>query len=367
MPSEFNAVKLEPWQGLMERGLGAELTQSQFKELGYSLLDESERIEGIFFALHLYSVRGLTAPSEAIVSSHMQDEGGVGFGIGPDYSELASRITGLGLGEDKEQWNEVKRNRQPFLMLQIGPSKRYSALCGHYKRLEGQIIYEPKMFECAHREVKTKEEKLTSKALSAISCCISPTQDLYIDHLRTYHFGKTESGEVLVQCPQAYAIYESDIGMGSEQLQRALDKAISHTASISSRSGYLLGLGITERDVVKRFLFFFLAIETEIDRVFKSMPPSAFAKAFRSALDAPASDLVHEVVKGRNNNDLRIKFLWCMMTVLPHLSCEDLSAFKELKKIRDGIAHGSFQSLPEQGDAEKAYRLATRILLQGHQ
>jgi hypothetical protein len=223
------------------------------------------------------------------------------------------------------------------------------------------------MFECAHREVKTKEEKLTSKALSAISCCISPTQDLYIDHLRTYHFGKTESGEVLVQCPQAYAIYESDIGMGSEQLQRALDKAISHTASISSRSGYLLGLGITERDVVKRFLFFFLAIETEIDRVFKSMPPSAFAKAFRSALDAPASDLVHEVVKGRNNNDLRIKFLWCMMTVLPHLSCEDLSAFKELKKIRDGIAHGSFQSLPEQGDAEKAYRLATRILLQGHQ
>jgi len=56
-----------------------------------------------------------------------------------------------------------------------------------------------------------------------------------------------------------------------------------------------------------------------------------------------------------------------MMTVLPHLSCEDLSAFKGLKKIRDDIAHGSFQSLPEQGDAEKAYRLATHILLQEHQ
>lgn len=350
----------------MERGPGAELTQSQFKELGYSLLDESERIEGIFFALHLYSVRGLTVPSKAIVSSHIQDEGGVGFGIGPDYSELASRITGFGLGEDKEQWKEVKRNKQPFLMLQIGPSTRHSAICGYYKRLAGQIIYEAKMFECAHREIKTKAEKLTSIALSAISCCISPTQDLYIDHLRTYHFGKTKSGEVLVQCPQAYAFIESDIDMVNEQLQRSLDKATSHTAFISSRSGYLLGLGITERDVVKRFLFFFLAIETEINRVFKDINPSDFSEAFRSALDTPASKLVHKVVTGRNN-DLLVKFLWCMMTIMPHLSCEDLTAFKELKKIRDDISHGSFQSLPEQGDARKAYRLATHILLKDHQ
>jgi len=367
MPSEFNTLKLEPWQRLMERGPGAELTPSQFKEIGYSLLDESESIEGIFFALHLYSVRGLTAPSEAIISSHIQDEGGVRFGIGPDCSELASLLTGLSLGEDNEQWKEVKSTKRPFLMLQIGPSKCYSALCGHYKRFDGQIIYEPKMFECAHREIKTKVEKLTSKALSAISCSISPSQDLYLDHLRTYHFGKTESGEVLVQCPQAYVAIESVIGMGSDQLQRALDKAISHTASISSRSGYLLGLGLTERDVVKRFLFFFLAIETEINRVFKSVPSSAFAEVFRSPLDPPTSNLVHEVVTGRNNNDLRVKFLWCMMTVLPHLSSEDLAAFKELKKIRDDIAHGSFQGLPEQGDAEKAYRLATHILLQEHQ
>ena len=366
MPSEFNSVKLEPLQRLMERGLGAELTRSQFEELGYSLLDESESIEGIFFALHLYSVRGLIAPSEAIISSHTQDEGGVRFGIGSDYDELASLLTGLSIGEDREQWKEVKRTKQPFLMLQIGPSKRYSALCGHYKRLDGQIIYEPKMFECGHREIKTKAEKLTNKALTAISCSISPSQDLYLDHLRTYHFGKTESGEVLVQCPQAHAVIESVIGMESEQLQSALDKAISQTTSIDSRSGHLLGLGLTERDAVKRFLFFFLAIETEINRVFKSVSPSAFAEVFRSPLVASTSDLVHELVTGRNN-DLLVKFFWCMMSVLPHLTSEDLAAFKKLKKIRDDIAHGSFQGLPEQGDAEKAYRLATHILLKEHQ
>lgn len=366
MPSEFNTVKLEPRQRLMERGSGSELTRSQLKELGYLLLDESESIEGIFFALHLYSIRGLTAPREAIISSHIQDEGGVRFGIGPDCDILACLLTGLSIGEDREQWKEVKKTKQPFLMLQIGPSTRYSALCGYYKRLDGQIIYESKMFEYAHREIKAKTEKLTNKALSAICCSISPSQDLYLEHLRTYHFGKTESGEVLVQCPQALAVIESIIGMESEQLQSALDTAISHTTSISSRSGYLLGLGLTERDAVKRFLFFFLAIETEINRVFKSIPPSAFAEVFRSPLATPASDLVHELVTGRNN-DLLVKFFWCMMSVLPHLSSEDLAAFKELKKIRDNIAHGSFHGLPEQGDAESAYRLATHILLQEHQ
>jgi hypothetical protein len=51
-----------------------------------------------------------------------------------------------------------------------------------------------------------------------------------------------------------------------------------------------------------------------------------------------------------------------MKTVMPQLSFDDLNTFMALKKIRDGIAHGSFQQLPSQDEAAKAYRLAARIL-----
>lgn len=356
-------VKLDPWQRRMERGQGADLTQSQFEELGYSMLDTSVSIEGVFYIVHLYSIRGLAAPNEALISPLQSDgKSGIAFGIGKDYNELAKRITGFGLAEDGERWKEYKSNQQPFLLLQIGPSTRHKAKSGHYKRSDGQIIYERKMFELAHREIKTKSEKLTHKLLSAISCSISPSQELYLDHLKASCFGKTESGEALVQLPESYGLIESIIGMKSEELQNALDAAASLTDSISSRSAYLLSLGIAERDIVKRFLFFFLSIEAEINRIFKSMPSSAFSEAFRSPLDEPTSDLVCKIVTGRNSNDLLVKFLWCMQTVLPQLCLDDLSVFQDIKKIRDDIAHGSFHKLPDQDDAAKAYRLAAHIL-----
>jgi hypothetical protein len=347
----------------MERGPGADLTESQFEELGYSMLDTSLSIEGVFYIVHLYSIRGLTSPNEAVVSS-LQSEGqsGIAFGIGKDYNELAERLTGFCLSEDEGRWKEHKDNLQSFLLIQIGPSTRHKAKCGHYKRANGQIIYERKMFEPAHREIKSKAEKLTHKLLGAISCSISHSQELYFNHLTTSCFGKAESGEALVQLPEFCGLIESAMGMKREELQNRLDAAVSFADSISSRSAYLLSLGITERDTVKRFLFFFLSIEAEINRIFKCIPSPAFAEAFRRPLDAPSSELICKIVTGRNNNDLLVKFLWCMQTVLPHLCFDDLLVFKDIKKIRDDIAHGSFQKLPDQDDAAKAYRLAANII-----
>ncbi len=217
------------------------------------------------------------------------------------------------------------------------------------------------MFAHAHREVQTEAEKLTHKALGTIAFCISPSAEIYLDHLKTVYFGKTESGEVLIQLPSFQFLIESMIGMKGEDMQKALDTAVSLTNSVKSQSAYLLGLGIEERDVVKRFLFFFLAIESEVSRVFKSLSSSAFVDAFGSPLELPSADLVHDVVTSRNN-DLLVKLLWCMKTKLPQLSFGDLRAFKDLKMIRDGIAHGFFKQLPGQEEADKAYRLATRVL-----
>jgi hypothetical protein len=347
----------------MEPGLGSELTQSQFEKLGYSMLDTSVSIEGIFYIVHLYSIRGLIAPGEVLVS-RLQSEGktGIAFGIGKDYNELAKQLTGFALAEDGERWKEYIINQQPFLLLQIGPTKLHKAKCGHYNKTDGQIIYERKMFEPAHREIMTKSEKLTHKLLSAISCSISPSHELYLDHLNTSCFGKTESGDALVQLPELYGLVESIVGMKSETLQNALDAAAFSTDSISSKSAYFLSLGVTESDIVKRFLFFFLSIESEINRIFKCITASTFTEVFRSTLDRPTSDLVCKLITGRNNNDLLVKFFWCMKTVLPQLCFDDLSAFKDIKKIRDGIAHGTFQKLPDQDDTAKAYRLAARIL-----
>jgi hypothetical protein len=347
----------------MQRGPGADLNSSQFEELGYSLLDSSAELSGDFYTAHLYSIRGLIAPDEAIVASGtIHDTAKVTFGIGKRCNELANRITGLDLVEDEDQWNTSDRHRPPFLLLQIGPSRRHRAECGYYKNVDGQIIYERKMFESAHREVQSEADKLTPKVLGAIGYCISSSEEIYLDHLKTVCFGKTQSEEVLVQLPQTQFLIESRMGMKREDLQNALDTAASLANSVSSKSAYLFSLGIEERDVVKRFLFFFLTIESEVSREFKSLSSSAFVDVFSSPLEPPAADLVRDVVTKRQN-DLLVKFLWCMKTSLPQLTYDDLDTFIALKKIRDGIAHGSFQQLPSQDEAAKAYRLAARILM----
>ncbi len=174
--------------------------------------------------------------------------------------------------------------------------------------VDGQIVYERKMFAQAHREAQSDAEKLTPKVLGTIGYCISPSQELYLDHLKTVCFGKTESDEVLVQLPQFQFLIERRIDMKSEDLQKALDTAASLANSVNSKSACLFSLGIEERDVVKRFLFFFLTIESEVSREFKSLSSSAFADAFGSPLEPPAADLVRDVVTNRQN-DLLVKFL----------------------------------------------------------
>jgi hypothetical protein len=347
----------------MQRGPGADLTSSQFEELGCSLLDPSVDLSGKFYTVNLYSIRGLSAPDEVIVANgRIHGNSQVTFGIGKRCNELANRITGADLVKDEDQWYADDRHRPPFLLLQIGPSKRYRAECGYYKNVDGQIIYERKMFSHAHREAQSDAEKLTPKLLCTIAHCISPSKELYLDHLKTVYFGKTDSDEALVELPQPQFLIESTIGMKSEDLQKALDTAVSFANSVNTQSAYLFSLGIEERDVVKRFLFFFLTIESEVSRGFKSLSSSAFADAFGSPLEPSAADLVHDVVTKRQN-DLLVKFLWCMKTEFPQLSFDDLNRFIALKKIRDGIAHGSFKQLPNQDEAERAYRLATRILM----
>lgn len=356
-------MKLDPWQRLMQRGAGADLTSSQFEELGYSLLDPSMDLSGSFYTANLYSIRGLSAPDEVILANgRIQGNSQVTFGIGKRCNELANRITGLDLVEDEDQWHEDDRHRPPFLLLQIGPSKQHRAECGYYKYDDGKIIYERKMFSHAHREAQSDAEKFTPKLLSTIAYCISPSKVLYLDHLKTVHFGKTDTDEVLVQLPQLQFLVESMIGMKSENLQKALATAVSRANSVNSQSAYLFSLGIEERDAVKRFLFFFLTIESEVSRGFSSLSSSAFENAFGSPLEPSAAGLVRDVVTKRQN-DLLVKFLWCMKTIMPQLSFDDLDTFMTLKKIRDSIAHGFFEQLPSQDEADKAYRLATRILM----
>jgi hypothetical protein len=355
-------MKLDPWQKLMQRGPGADPTSSQLEELGFSLLDPSVGLSGSFYTVNLYAIRGLSAPDEVIVSNGgIQGNSKVRFGIGRRCNELANRMIGLDFVDDEDQWSADDRHRPPFLLLQIRSSKSYRAESGYCKNDDGQIVYERKMFAHAHREVQAEAEKLTHKALGAIALCISPSAEIYLDHLKKVYFGMAESGEVLKQLPSFQLLFELTKGVKGEDLQNALDTAASLTHSNKSRSTYLLGLGLEERDVVKRFLFFFLAIESEVSRVFKSLSSPAFVGAFGSPLEQPSADLVHDVVKSRNN-DLLVKFLWCMKTELPQLSFDDLRAFKELKTIRDGVAHGSFEKLPGQEEADKAYKLATRVL-----
>ncbi len=113
-------MKLDPWQKLMQRGPGADPTSSQLEELGYSLLDPSVGLSGSFYTANLYTIRGLSAPDEVIVSNgRIQGNSEVTFGIGKRCNELANRITGLDFVDDEDQWSADDRHRPPFLLLQI--------------------------------------------------------------------------------------------------------------------------------------------------------------------------------------------------------------------------------------------------------
>ncbi len=283
------------------------------------------------------------------------------IGFGGKYNQLCRLVTEDDMTEDESQLPTIP-DQSTLLLIQIGPSACRKADPVYYKRLDRQILVEPKMFRQAVREVSIKSDEILPSVIAGISMNIAPRHDLYFTKIKTCLYGKTPEGEVVVIAPQAYASMQSIAGLSKEDLVAALNLSASQFKANDSIELYWFSLGLTESDAVKRFLFFYLAIEASLDKAFEVAKNQSKAERLGISLDVEELRVLDRMISGVGRKSIVDKFVLTRKLLLSSLTLEDVVEFKRMHKARTDLAHGKVKELPSIKNASAACRLASRLL-----
>lgn len=118
---------------------------------------------------------------------------------------------------------------------------------------------------------------------------------------------------------------------------------------------------MAEEDALKRFLYFFLSIEVQVHRTFKTIDHRAHLDALSlldNQIQITSTSFFGDAVKRWTN--LKDRLIWCARCVWTDLTQADIIEFARLKRIRDGIAHGDIAT-PSIGDVTAIENFAIKL------
>ncbi len=354
-------MKLDPRQRLMERGPHA--TAGFYEKCGFSLLSSAECLSGAFSSLFVYGVRGLLPPDKPVISHrNLPGIAKVDFGIGNSYNDLSTKIAGNKVDETDELLANGSSNLS-FLLILITKEVTFAAQEGFYKKQDSQILFQRRMFESALIDIEQTSLAILPSILKTVTVEVGRAEDLYFTQRKSFYFGRTDCGKMLLPFPTVHCAIETISGMSNENLQEALDTSARNLTHEEHESTFFFGYGLTEVDPVKRFLFFYVSIEKKIDETFKVLQGRPEARAILSdLLDEEEARILWRLLRHPGRNDIQSKFVLCMNEALTHLTSEDLASFVHLHKTRTGMAHGKSRRPPSADEARSAYMLASKML-----
>jgi hypothetical protein len=341
------------------------ITKYALEKMGFQCWPPDQPLAAKFYSLHVYEIRGFTleAPSLEPISGSVA---GVAYrlSVGSSVNAVCRQIVQDDYVDSEEQWEKEHKCTPPYLVVYFGPTAVHEFVGSHAKE-EKKTISTYEGFPDARAELKAFGEKVLPPLLSALALSFS-SNDAPVCFLPTHStvFGITSDGRTVSD----FTISFSGSGYVSSkldhtQIEGKIAAAVNIASAMNPKVARFFQLALDENDQLKKFLFFFLAIEIETNSTFDKIDHAA-----RLSMLIAASDRVPVSTKelfDRSNGQwttLRDHFVWCVICVWTHLSDADVKNFGELKKVRDGIAHGRITT-PPRSDVATVEKLAEKLLL----
>lgn len=301
-------------------------------------------LTAVFHSLHVYEIRGfvLEAATSGAISGVI-----AGFpytlSVGSTVNAICRQLVQDDYADSEEEWQKEHKCTPPYLIIHLGPTATHLSV-GTYAKEEGRTITTYDSFPTARAELMTIEDKVLPPLLSAIACSFSshnqPVRFLPTDLTR---FGITQKNETVLdfRLTVSGSLYVSS-KLETLEIEGRLAAAVNIANSMNHKVARFFHLALDEGDPLKKFLYFFLAIEIETHATFASINHAANLSKLIAAPPraAQAAQGFFEEQRQRWAN-LRERFVWCVLCVWTHLSDADIEEFKRLKAVRDEIAHGS--------------------------
>ena len=337
------------------------------RAMGFRPFAVGETITAAFTSISVYEARGISLQSEVPqIESGSVMGGSYTLGLGSKLNEACFALAGDVYVGDESAWMKEVRASGPFLLIQVGPTIMHTITSGQIKAETDGSVTTYESFTAAALELAEIEATVLPRLVTSLTCSlVAPEHYLELRKLDRSSLGRMTTGQAL----RDTRILASASGYSSRQILPELAAASLRATTmlaprLSSKAARFFSLGTTEEDELKKFLYFFLALEVETHAVFSQIDhPQAISMMLdpnSKPLPATISLLQRQADQLRNLFD---RFVWNAACAWGTISEADVQQFKELKAIRDNIAHGTISG-PPSGTAVLAQRLTRKVLAQ---
>lgn len=334
------------------------------ESMGFHLLSEPDSISARFHCLHVYKIQGFTLDGVTLhPQSGVIDNRSFQLAVGTSVNAICRLLVNDDLVENEQEWQTQAKCIPPYLVVHFGPSEDH-VFAGTRGDVDGPIIQTYDGFRVARTEMDAWGAAVLPSLLTGfVSGFSAQVQRVKISTIHRVFYGLTNDGRTLsdTRLTGSGHAYGS-IHLDSEQISTNLAEAINIAGRIKRKVARFFHLAMQEDDPLKRFLFYFLAVEIQTHETFKSMglPRDSLLGSPPERATASAQFLVEPPRESWKS--VQDRFIWCVLSEWHHLTDADVEVFRRLKGVRDKIAHGSLSEPPAEAviDVEK---LAARLQL----
>ena len=330
--------------------------------MGFTLVPDGEAIAAAFHSLHVFEARGFTIMDGGVIV-HRDAAAGAGYSIAiaSSVNAACNALVGDLYTDDEVAWTEERKCTPPYALLHFGPTREHQATQAYAKR-QGNEILTYDAFPAAKAELRTLEAATLPPIEMALACAFNSRGNAvaFVPIARTV-YGLTSNGITIHDMRLTGSAHgRVSTPLPTADLQMALRAAGGLAALLDQRVARFFQLGAHDNDDLKKFLYFFLAVEIEVHRTFGNLPKAQHVARGVSAESRVAVSIARLIENRDNWTNLADRFVWCVASVWTHLADDDVDEFKRLKGVRDGIAHGRI-ARPEHADVAAVERLAQRL------
>lgn len=333
--------------------------------MGFREMIKHGEIIASFMSVTVYEARGITV-SEGFAEALQSKVAGADYRIAIAHSVNAACQVLIGENYDDAEleWRKRVNSTGPFVLIAVGPTEFVESSSGRLIRQTDGSVITYDCFPSLRGTLQALEQRVIPFVIAATTCALNES-DRYVTlkKLERVSAGRCTDG-MLVHDMRFDLKAEGYVSqsLSCEALSSKLADITTKAPILNQRAARFFALGASEDDQLKRFLYFFLALEIETHAVFSRIDHQAHTKQLLSltAITSAATfQLLGKQVGALTN--LFDRFVWCATCTWTDLLETDIALFKELKSARDAIAHGK-SSEPPSGFARKAEILARKIL-----
>jgi len=335
--------------------------------MGYHRLSDSEKFRARFHYLLVYEARGFFIDGNALaVHTGAIEQRTFRCAAGNSVNAICRSLVDDDFIEDEGEWSKEHRCTSPYLVVHLGPTSEHAVEGSHIK-FDGQVIHTYDGFPSARAELREWEAVVAPPLLAGLASSFSlHDHSVKFVPMDRAFFGVTNDGRTTIDMRvEASGTGYAATHIAQEEANERAVSAIQIASGMRRKVAQFIHLALEEDDLLKRFLYFFLAVEIETHATFATINHAEHLARLVSGLEhaAPTAQVFLDSQRQKWTS-LADRFVWCVLCRWHHVSDADVEEFKRLKTIRDQISHGAL-TVPSTSSVMAMEKLATKLQSRG--